>query len=70
MKEVCVLIKKDNCGLMVFKDQKLTEEYLQEWGFKKFDHDIWAKTEEDIKLGNYHKVMIQEVINKNDSKNK
>jgi hypothetical protein len=70
MKEVCILLKKDNSGLMVFKDQKLAEEYLQEWGFNKFDHDVWAKTEEDIELGNYYKLLIQEVISNHDSERK
>ncbi|MCF7798991.1 hypothetical protein K9M74_03740 [Candidatus Woesearchaeota archaeon] len=70
MKEVCILLKKDNSGLMVFKDQKLAEEYLQEWGFNKFDHDVWAKTEEDIKLGNYYKVMMQEIISNSGEKKK
>ena len=62
MKEVCILLKKDNFGLMVFKDQKLAEEYLKEWGFHKFDHDIWSKTEEDIKIGNYYKISMNEII--------
>ena len=70
MKEVCILVKKDNRGLMVFKNQKLAEEYLNDWGFQKFDHDIWAKTEEDIKLGNYYKVMMQEIISNSGEKKK
>jgi len=68
MKQVCLVVNKEKDSIMIFKDQELAEEYLKEWELKKFEADIWAKTEEDIKLGKYFKILIQEVISNNEDK--
>lgn len=68
MKTVCIVFKKEDNSLMVFKDKQLAEEYLKEWGMQEFESDIWAKTEEDTKLNNFFKLMIKDVISNHEEK--
>lgn len=65
MKKVSILVKYPGCDIMVFKDRKLAEEYLKEWDMQQFENDIWAKLEEDIKLGKYYKLVEKEIIQEN-----
>ena len=65
MKKAWILIKEPGCEIMLFKDRKLAEEYLKEWDMQQFENNIWAKLEEDIKLGKYYKLMEKEIIQEN-----
>jgi hypothetical protein len=69
MKTVCLLFNKESNSTMVFKDKKLAEEYLKEWGMKEFESDIWARTQEDLDAKRFCKLSEKEVLCNNSEKN-